>query len=431
MFIRSSLRCSLLLLVTLSTQAKEVTDTLATTSGDRVILRYSVAHEGDAYSLKFSATPRVIPSASSKLRKESKGSLDRLKVVIFDRVGDFGATKWKGLTPKAFIKPSEMSYDDSKDGYYILGQSTPLVFKDASTEPVKVNFPLFVALYEKKQNYKLLTQSAGPLVVSFSPDKATKSGSTGSAASHTESVTVSSSVETEADNSDITSALQSIEMVNQLLAITTEVPFSSSLEMELMSLRMMKTKISDPDLLGKINDVLFAASQKEKELTDAATILDQAEKLKEKEELEKQKQEALQQQKAAEEQARQQEEKQQKRSMWMIIGGVLLAVVGFVGNAVFRHFSEVRSQKSILEMQESLTNQAAAEAKRRSREIIRNKAHQAMNKGKNQLRAQAQARKNPSTPDANANASKPSSQSTPSRTTPHSSTSKDKTRRTI
>lgn len=406
-------------------QAKEVTDTLLTTSGDRMILRYAVAPEGEGYTLKFSTTPRIIPSASSKLRKESKGSLDRLKVVIFDRVGDFGATEWKGLTPKAFIKPAGLSYDDSKDGFYILGQSAPLTFKAETSDAVTVSFPIFIALYEKKQNYKLLTQSAGPLTVKFAPSKASKSATSTSTGSHTESVTVSFQMELEADNTDITNALQSIEMVNQMLAMTTEGSFSQSLQMELMNLRMMKSKITDPDLLGKINEVLLAASQKEKELAQAQANDEATAKAIEQANLAQQKKEEQERQAAAQEEARFQEEKQQKRTMWLIIGGVLLAVVGFVGNAIFRHFSELNNKKSILEMQESLTKQAESEAKRRSREIIRNKAHQAMNKGKNQLRAKAQESQKAKQADPQQPTNPSSNRST------RSSSTNNKTRRTI
>lgn len=70
----------------------------------------------------------------------------------------------------------------------------------------------------------------------------------------------------------------------------------------------------------------------------------------------------------------------------MIIGGVILAILGFIGNAVFKHFRDIRNQKSIMQMQESLARQAEHEAGRRSREIIRNKAHQVANKGRSKLR---------------------------------------------
>lgn len=157
---------------------------------------------------------------------------------------------------------------------------------------------------------------------------------------------------------------------------------------------MLKNQTSDPEIVAKINEVLKLGTERERELkslqeSDAAAAA-AADKAEQQAMMEQQKAEAEAQQREAEEKARKQEEKQQKRTLWMIVGGVLLGILGFVGNGIFKHFRDVKSQKNIMQMQESLTRQAQNEATRRSREIVRNRTHQAVNKGRAKIRSQVQ-----------------------------------------
>ena len=65
--------------------ATSVTDTLYTSRKDKIILNYGVFEEDGNVAFKILESPRIIPS--EYLRRLCKGDLDRLKVVIFDRVG--------------------------------------------------------------------------------------------------------------------------------------------------------------------------------------------------------------------------------------------------------------------------------------------------------------------------------------------------------
>lgn len=369
----------------LTTSAKELRDTVWTRQNDKIILTYNVSSDNNQMSIDFSR-PRIIPS--SALNKECKGEIDKLKVVIFDRIGDFGKTKWSGLSPEAFMVPSGLSYDKTSDGYYILGESQPIEFHKQNNAKVNVKMPMYIAVYDKKQNYRIVAVSKTPLSVSSSTSGTSRAGQRDGSRSgvETERIAITSSEELDADNADITSALSSIEMIKELLSRETEVPFSQTLQMEIYNLRSLKNQIKEPEVVSKINDVLLMCSDKERELKDAQNQSALAAKAQEQALIQQQKQEAEAQQKAAEEKAREQEEKQQKRTLWMIIGGVILAILGFIGNAIFKHFRDIRNQKSIMQMQESLARQAEHEAGRRSREIIRNKAHQVANKGRSQLR---------------------------------------------
>lgn len=370
----------------LTTSAKELRDTVWTRQNDKIILTYNVSSDNSQMSIDFSR-PRIIPSSS--LKNACKGELDKLKVVVFDRIGDFGKTKWSGISPQAFMIPSGLSYDITSDGYYILGESQPIEFHKQNQGKVNVNLPMYIAVYDKKQQYRIVAASKTPMSISSTTTGANRSGQRDGNRSgvETERIAVTSSEELDSDNADITSALSSIEMVKELLSRETELPFSQTLQMEIYNLRSLKNQIKESEVVNKINDVLLQCSDKERELKVAHNQSELAAKAQEQALQLQQKQEAEAQQKAAEEKARKQEEKQQKRTLWMIIGGVILAILGFIGNAIFKHFRDVRNQKSIMEMQESLARQAEHEAGRRSREIIRNKAHQVANKGRNKLRS--------------------------------------------
>lgn len=367
--------------------AKLVRDTVYTRQNDQIILTYDISVSSSDITLKIDNKPRVIPG--DNLRKACKGDLSLLKVVLFDRVGDFGKVKWNGLSPTAFMVPSGLSYDKSSEGFYILGESAPVSFVRKTSDKGEINFPLYVAVYEKKQTYKLVGSSSRPLKVTIGKAadgsvRAVRSGT------ETERIVVQTSEEQEADNEDIAKALSSMQMIRQLVASETELPFSQTLQMEIYNLRSLKDRVKDTDLIERINEVLLTCNDKERELKNAQREASLAAQAQEQAIIAQQKADEEIRQKEAEEKARIQEEKQQKRTLWMIVGGVTLAILGFIGNAIFKHFRDVRNQKSIIEMQESLAKQAEHEASRRSREIVRNKAHQAVNKGRSKMRESIQ-----------------------------------------
>lgn len=68
--------------------------------------------------------------------------------------------------------------------------------------------------------------------------------------------------------------------------------------------------------------------------------------------------------------------KQRKRNIWMIIGGILLAILLFVGNQVLQSYRNIRSQRRIMEMQQGVGNQAQNAAKRKVTRAVQNKTHQ-------------------------------------------------------
>lgn len=95
------------------------------------------------------------------------------------------------------------------------------------------------------------------------------------------------------------------------------------------------------------------------------------------EKVEKQKEQAAQDSIAA--MAKQEAEAAQQRNMWLIIGGIILAVLGFVGNQVFQHVRNARNQRNMMSMQQSMVQRAENEAKRRAQSMARQKVNQVQN----------------------------------------------------
>ncbi len=374
-------------LMPLFVNAKVVKDTIYTRQNDKIILTYDVVINGGNVFIKVENKPRIIPS--DYLRKTCKGDLGLLKVVIFDRVGDFGRVKWNGVSPKAFMVPSGLTYDKSNDGFYILGESSPLSFTKKVADKQDISFPLYIAVYEKKQTYKLVGSSNKPLKVSIGKSLGNTSRTVRTGI-ETERIAIQSSEELEADNEETVRALSSMQMIRQLLASETELPLSQTLQMEIYNLRSLKDRIKDVSVMERINEVLMLCNDKERELKDAQKEASLAAQAQEQAMIAQQKDEEEARLKEADEKTRLQEERQQKQTLWMVIGGVILAILFFIGNAIFKHFRDIRNQKSIMEMQESLTKQAEHEARRRSKEIVRNKAHQMANKGTSKMRQSLQ-----------------------------------------
>ena len=75
--------------------------------------------------------------------------------------------------------------------------------------------------------------------------------------------------------------------------------------------------------------------------------------------------------------AQQKAEEDKKRNIWLMIGGVVLAVLAFVGSQVSQHFRNAKNQKNMMDMQNAVAKQAEQEAKRRARTIAQAQARQA------------------------------------------------------
>ncbi len=141
--------------------------------------------------------------------------------------------------------------------------------------------------------------------------------------------------------------------------------------------------MDNAELARSINKVLKAYDEKKedlelKTLVDAQAAKDEAERIEQQRKAEEQAE--IEAEKAeAERKAAEAEKKAKKRTIWMIIGGVILSVLGFIGNQFSHHFRNLRNQRSMVEIQESLTRRAESEARRRASNAVRSTANRAIN----------------------------------------------------
>lgn len=344
--------------------SQTIRDTVYTTDKDRIIVCYDIACSNDTYTISFhNDVRRKLGTINSKKYED----LTKIGVMFFDRTGNYDKNvSISGMVPESIMIPSDVQYNHSPEGYFIIQDSPILIFKTAGKATIDI--PLYLAYHPKKEKYTLFSKcqdlriKLAPAGNSIKPSSATR----------TLQQVVTSTSETEADNTALVKALESINLAQRLIEEADKLPFSESLIDEINYLRQMKRDITDQEVLSEIADILNKYEDKKKLLEEQASA-EQLAIQRQAEEKARREAEAIQAQNDSIVAAQQlQAEKTQKRNTWMIIGGVVLAVLGFIGNQIFQHFRNARNQRNMMEMQQSIADQAEREAKRRARNAVRN-----------------------------------------------------------
>ena len=96
--------------------------------------------------------------------------------------------------------------------------------------------------------------------------------------------------------------------------------------------------------------------------------------------------------------AKEEEKSKKKRNIWMIIGGIMLAILLFVGNQVMQSFRNIRTQRSMMQMQQDAAKRAQNMARSKAKSEIRKQTNKVTNqikkKGQTALRDTANKVKN-------------------------------------
>ncbi len=355
-------------------QAIEYKDTLWTTDKDRIIITYGINFSDDEMSINFIDAKKKLGRYNGKKYKK----LEDVEVVFFDRTGVYENSSFTNMTPEAFMVPSNLSYTKSDYGFFCLHENPSISFKIKSYKPGKIVIPLYLAHYEGKGKYELFSVCKKFIIDIYVPTK-------GKSSKNNEQViteTVTSTMEMENANEETTNILTSINTINTLLDLQTQLPFSDGLQYEITKLRLYQDQNIDAELSSKIRETLERCEIKKKELQEIAT----SEEKKRQEEAEKtalnmQKQEKARQDSIAAEQKKT-ADAEKKRNMWMLIGGAILAVGCFAGNQVLQHFRSIKNQKNMMEMQQNIVKQAENEAKRQARNYSRQKTGELVSKAK-------------------------------------------------
>lgn len=392
------------LLLSLAVKAREVTDTLYTTLGDRVIITYDLKQDDDKVEVQFKGARKKL---SEKHVNRYKNAND-IAVVFFDRISAVEGIRFTGETPSAFMIPTGVDYSLSPYGYFILEhQPSPLVFNLKTREPIVLSIPIYLAHYEKKQEYKILA-SCGNLNIRL--NKKTSSISRQNSTGTQQPNSTYLEVDSEQSLSDVEDeALRCANSVLNSLLEQEQLPFETTLEHEIKNLIDLKSKVKDEAITQRINEAIKAYNDKEKELKKIE------------EQKAQEAQAAIERQnddiafakcltvadcetymnmypngahfdeakaKKADLEAKEQQEKQEtkKRNIWMIIGGALLAILLFVGNQVMQSFRNIRTQRSMMEMQQDI----AARAKSRAKSKVQGEIRKQTGKVRNQARTKGQ-----------------------------------------
>ena len=353
--------------------SKEYKDTLWTTDNDRIILTYDLRYNSDGVDIRFLDVKKKLGRINAKRYKK----LEDVEVIFFDRTGVYEDMTFTNITPKAFMVPSNLKYSKSDIGYFSLQDRPSLSFQIKGKEKETISIPLYLAHYEGKGERKLFS-----VCKKFN---ITLKGNNSSKASMEKEViqeSITSTIELDADNELSTDVLEQIKTVYTLLEAQSRLPFSEMLNYEIMHLRDLDKKVKDRQLSVKIKECLTSCKLKRQELEDSAlaetkNAQAEMEKLAKREQA-RQDSIAVAQQKQA--------EAEKKRNIWMIIGGVILAALCFIGNQVFQHFRNIRNQRSMMEMQQDIARRAENEAKRHAQNFARRKTNEVVNNARRSTR---------------------------------------------
>lgn len=370
-------------LLGLCAHGRNVSDTLFTTSGDRIILKYSVEQAGDSYTLKFLDKPRIT------LTKGNKKYEQEVVVLFFDRKGNYPQDRkvdsGKGVYPESFKYPS--GYERSEDGVFVVDECPKLTFPVSGN--TKLSIPIFLARHPNEK-YTLISKCRENLNIKLSRQQS--SPLVGGSTQTMEQEIITSTEELEADYKKVTDAIAICNTAKPLLEKAETLPFSPGLEDDISYLRQLKREITDDETLQRINEVLDLYDAKTVELRDAAEEAINSLKAEEEAKLQAEKDSIAAAAAKQAEEAKAEAEKEKKRNLWLMIGAAILAVLGFVGNQVLQTIRNRKNQRNLQNMQQGITKQAENEAKRlaqRARMDAERKARDAAQKAKNSVQTKA------------------------------------------
>lgn len=358
--------------------AKTVKDTLFTTDGDRIILSYELLHTEDHYTIRFNNNPQ---KKLGSRNEEKYDDLSKVAVMFFDRTGGFSnSVSITNLVPEAFMVPSNVNYEHSSDGFFVIQDYPTLDFIVKGSSDITL--PIYLAYHAKKGKYTLFSKCEG-MKIHLSASGSLIEQQSGSQV--TQQI-VTSTTEIEADNIAAIKVLESIKLAKKLLDEADKLPFSDSLQEEIRFIREQKREILDAGLLSQVEDVLQMYEDKKNELEEKASAAQIAAQQEAEEKAKREAEEIRARNDSIMAAQQEQAEKDKKRNLWMIIGGVFLAVIAFIGNQFFQSYRNNRNQRNMMNIQQSITNRAEAEAKRRARNAIRSTTNRTVNQAKSEIR---------------------------------------------
>lgn len=390
---------ALLFLFNFCASAKEVTDTLHSDNNDRIIVTYSVARKGNKVDLEFKSVTKQLGGYH---RDKYKNEANKVLTLFFDGLvvrKDIRISVEK--TPSLICLPANASYKKSSDSYFVLEERPSLSFEVESSESTSITIPLYLAYYEGKQRYKVLC-SCGDLEVRI-PPTSTSSSIAQPAIKKSSQQSSDEFVEIEEEFDELNEqALNLIKGIDKDLPRQDKLPMESTLERKIENLVDLQAKIKNEDIIKKIDETLEAYNSKKKELEkelakveeqkadndafNSCTTKEQYESYLKQHPYGSHVDDANAAITKINNEAQEKKDKERKRNIWMIVGGALLAILLFVGNQVMQSFRNIRTQRSMMQMQQD----AAKRAQNMARGKVQNEIRKQTNKVTGQVRKKSQ-----------------------------------------
>lgn len=404
--------------------AKTTSVTLQSADRDKITVKYDVTvnKDGTATIVIQDVKPRLGWNNGDKYREQEK-----VKVLFFDKNGGHNEYKVKSdiTTDALMVSSNEISYSSSQYGIVWLDERPEINLK-LHTDSSSLSIPVYLAYYEKKHTYKVFA-SCGNLTIPLSlpRNEAVADGLKKEKVIRT--LTTTEEIEEETVLSDNDQAMLLINQIQKLLDESSSSCMPDGIDFYKGELLKLRLTITDRDVLTKISDLFGKIEERKLEVASSTSMrhkqdkadaeadearqnmnylnerLDNISKLSENDVADmlsrardlRSKSYSVSDEKLAsemksvadrcDEAANKIDKSKKRRNVWLIIGGILLTIIMFVGNQFFQHFRNLRSQKGIEEMQARIAKQAESDAKRRVRGLV----HNHMAKARNAARGKA------------------------------------------
>ena len=416
---RSKKLIILLLLLPCSVlKAKGEEVTLRTSQRDEVTIKYEARNENGKLCITFNDLRRHLSSSNKE---------KNVKVMFFDRKNlqnDF--YKFDGLTPRIISVPETMDYSPSEDGFFFLEKGLQLtVDLPSGGSAENLNIPIYLVEYKEKKNLPLVKTKSTldvfaacteALSIAVPNARAGSSASSGDAGhtvrTVTDQIVVEEEMETSLSSEDVANIL--LKNVDDYLSGNRDVDDINSMIHQLDELEL---RVSDSAIRTRLHQASDMLRQKRKDLQDAPIIKQEREKetlraeadkliskvkrLRDEQDdvpFSKELEEALDELNSVRKKARDLGDagltediaevkascetkkseitaaKDKKRTIWMIIGGAILAVLAFVGNQIFQ---SLRSARLLRNTQDDIANRVKRDAQQRAASAVRSQASRA------------------------------------------------------
>lgn len=376
---KTGLLLTLISVICFQTVSAKIFETeLRTNADDIITITYDVSYKDGDVEIQF-INARI--DLSFKNRQEYK-TLEGIDAVFFDRTGIYPDVKFTNITPEAFMVPSNLKYqEEKKDGYFMFEDKPELSFRITNKTKRTLAIPIYIAHYEKKGKYKILSSTKEALDIEIDGKNISNRSIRISNSTTEEAITTTLEVENP-ENEEISSIMERIRDTEMQIDRESKLPFTESLNHNIEVLR--KYEYSDNnDLKRRIRETIDKYESKKEYLEQEQLRKEAAKEQEAINQIKQQEEKAIARQDSIANVQQQQAEKDKKRTIWMVIGGAILGVLTFVGNQVFQHFRILRNQKSMMDIQQGLARRAEYEAKNQINKYTRRKINDAMRKGRN------------------------------------------------